>query len=86
MSADQLIATITTKVFNPLVILLFAVATLVFAWGVALYIIGSYNSQSKVEQAKNIMFWGIIGMFIMASAWGIVGLLCNFFGAYGKVC
>ena len=79
MSVEQLITTITTKVFNPLVILLFAIATLVFAWGVMLYIIGSYESSEKVGRAKNIMIWGIIGMFIMASAWGIVGLLCDFF-------
>ncbi len=86
MSVDQLIATITQNIFNPLITLLFAVATLVFAWGVVLYIIGSYNSQSKIEQAKNIMLWGLIGMFIMASAWGIVALLCNFFGSQAVGC
>ncbi len=79
MSAQELITTITTKVFNPLVILLFAIATLVFAWGVVLYIIGSYGSDSRIERAKSVMAWGLIGMFIMASAWGIVGLFCDFF-------
>ena len=86
MSVQQLIGTITQNIFNPLIILLFAVATLVFAWGVVLYIIGSYGSDSRIERAKSIMLWGIIGMFIMASAWGIVGLLCNFFRPYGNVC
>ena len=86
MSVQQLITTITTKVFNPLIILLFGIATLVFAWGVVLYIIGSYGSDSRIERAKSIMLWGIIGMFIMASAWGIVGLFCDFFGTYAEVC
>ncbi len=86
MSVQELVTTITTKVFNPLIILLFAIATLVFAWGVALYIIGSYGSDSRIERAKSIMFLGLIGMFIMASAWGIVGLFCDFFSKYGKVC
>ncbi len=86
MSVQQLIGTITKNIFNPLITLLFAVATLVFAWGVVLYIIGSYGSDSRIERAKSIMLWGIIGMFIMASAWGIVGLFCNFFAKYGKVC
>jgi hypothetical protein len=86
MSAQQLIAAITKNLFNPLITALFAVATLVFAWGVVLYIIGSYGSDSRIERAKSIMFWGVIGMFIMASAWGIVGMLCNFFNAYGTAC
>src|SRR3989338_4327314 len=36
-------------------------------------------NQAKLDKGKKIMFWGIIGMFIMASAWGIVRILCNFF-------
>lgn len=79
MTVTQLINKITTEIFNPLIILLFALATMLFAWGVVQYIIGSQGSEAKVEQGKRIMVWGIIGMFIMASAWGIVFLLCDFF-------
>lgn len=79
MSVDGVIKIITSNVFNPLIKLLFAIATAVVAWGVVLYIIGAQGSESKTEQAKSIMVWGVVGMFIMASAWGIVNLLCNFF-------
>lgn len=79
MSVEQLIDTIQLNVFNPLILLLFAIATAVLAWGVVLYIIGSYGSDERVGRAKTIMFWGIIGMFIMASAFGVIRLLCDFF-------
>lgn len=74
----DLIIRITEEILNPLIILLFALATVLFGWGVVLYIWGS-QSEQRVEQGKKIMIGGIIGMFIMASAWGIVYLLCDFF-------
>ena len=80
MTVTELINKVTSQILNPLIILMFALATVVFGWGVVQYIIGSQGSEAKVGQGKRIMIWGIIGMFIMASAWGIVSLLCDFFG------
>ena len=85
MTVGQLISNITNQVLNPLIILLFAVATMMFAWGIIQYVLGGQGSDQKMTQAKNAMLWGIIGMFIMASAWGIVSLLCDFFGTCDKI-
>lgn len=79
MTVTQLINNITTQVLNPLITLLFAVATMMFAWGIVQYVLGGQGSDQKMTQAKNAMLWGIIGMFVMASAWGIVRILCKFF-------
>lgn len=79
MTATELIELITSDILNPLIILMFALATVLFGWGVVKYILGSQGDTTKLEQGKKIMAYGIIGMFIMASAWGIVSLLCNFF-------
>ena len=80
MTAHELIVRITSQILNPLIVLLFALATVLFGWGVVRYIIASQGgSDAGVTKAKDIMVWGIIGMFIMASAWGIVFLLCDFF-------
>ncbi len=70
---------ITTQILNPVIVLLFALATIMFLWGVIQYVIGSQGSSDKLEKAKNVILYGIIGMFIMASAWGIVAILQNFF-------
>lgn len=84
MTVKGLIDLITSEIINPLIILLFAVASMMFAWGIVQYVLGSQGSDQKVEQGKKVMLWGIIGMFIMASAWGIVSLLCEFFGTCKK--
>ena len=79
MTATQLINNITSQVLNPLIILLFAVATMMFAWGIVQYVLGGQGSDQRMTQAKNAILWGILGMFVMASAWGIVSILCKFF-------
>ena len=79
MTIAGIINKITTQILNPVVILLFVLATIMFLWGVIQYVIGSQGDTGKLEKAKSVILYGIIGMFIMASAWGIVGILQNFF-------
>ena len=78
MSIKEIIDKITSEIINPAIYLLFAAATLMFAWGIVNYILSA--SSQKVDQGKKTMLYGIIGLFVMASAWGIVKILCNFFG------
>jgi len=85
MTVTELINKITTQILNPIIILLFALATLLFAWGVVQYVLGGQGSEEKSRIGKRVMVYGIIGMFIMTSAWGIVYLLCDFFGTCTQV-
>ena len=78
MSIKEIIDKITKEIINPTIYLLFAAATLMFAWGIVQYIKSAGSAQS--QKGKDIMLYGIIGLFVMASAWGIVKILCNFFG------
>ncbi len=78
MSIKDIIDKITKEIINPTIYLLFALATVMFVWGIVQYIYSS--GQGQTQKGKNIMLGGIIGLFIMASAYGIVKLLCNFFG------
>ncbi len=80
MTIKTLLDKIQTEILNPLIQLLFVVATVIFLWGVIQYVIGSRGDDKQLEKGKQVMLWGIIGMFIMVSAWGIIKLLCNFFG------
>jgi len=77
---DQLVQTIITQAINPLIRLLFAIAIAVFLWGIVMYVIGTQGDEKKIEQGKQVIIWGLAGLFIMSSAWGIIKLLCNFFG------
>lgn len=65
---------------NEIIVVLFLLATVYFAWGVVDMIRGS-GDPKKLESGRNHMIWGIIGMAIMAGAWGIITLLKSFLGA-----
>lgn len=65
---------------NTLVPLVFAVAFLVFIWGVFQYFILGAGDETKRETGKSYMLYGIIGFVVMVSVWGIVNLLSSGLG------
>ncbi|HEY4479656.1 MAG TPA: hypothetical protein VI981_04875 [Candidatus Paceibacterota bacterium] len=67
------------RIVNMLIPLAFAIALLVFFWGLAKFILASGNEEAK-DTGKRIMIWGIIALFVMASVWGIVAFIGNALG------
>lgn len=63
-----------------LVPLIFAIAFLVFIWGVFQYFIAGAGDEGKREDGKKLMLYGIIGFVVMVSVWGIVNLLAGGLG------
>lgn len=63
----------------PLIALLSAVALLFFLIGCAEYIFNAANESAREQGKKHIMY-GLIGLFIMVSAWGLLTLAANTFG------
>lgn len=82
MDAKTLIGRINAYILNPLLLLLFAVAFLVFYWGIFQFIrgAGGKDPASSREQGKRAIMWGVIGMLIMFSAFGIIHLVLGTFG------
>src|SRR3989338_7855311 len=60
------------------VILLVALAVVFFLYGILKYITAG-DDEEKRGKMKNIMIYGIIGLFVMISFWGIVNILINTF-------
>ena len=71
---------ISTQILNPLIALMFAVALLVFVWGVARYIWSPYDEKLR-ESGRRSMLWGIVGMVIMVSVFGIMSFIISSIGA-----
>ena len=71
MSSGVLVSRITEFIVQPLIELLFVAATVVFVWGIFQFIAGGDSEDSRSE-GKRHMLWGIIGMFIMVAAGGIL--------------
>jgi uncharacterized membrane protein len=60
---------------NVAVPLIFALAFLVFIWGVFQYFIAGAGNEEKRDTGKQFMLYGIIGFFVMISVWGLVRIL-----------
>jgi hypothetical protein len=71
---DFICATIGT-ILSPLIPILVTLALIAFFWGVGKYAISGANNEKSREQGKQIMLWGIIGLFVMVSVWGIVNIV-----------
>ena len=53
------------------IVAVFTIAVLVFGWGIVRLIAASSNAE-EVRKAKGIIWWGLIGMFILASLGAII--------------
>lgn len=62
---------------QPFIYLLVVLATVVFIWGVIEFIYGAQNETKRTEGKRHII-WGIIGLSIMISVFGIMKALLNF--------
>lgn len=83
MLIGALITRITKEIINPLIVLVFLSGIAAFGWGIVLYL-GAQGSDEKTQKAKKIMWWGIVGLFVLVSMWGAVYLLCDFFGTCSR--
>jgi len=69
---------ILTLINNTFVPIIFALAFLVFIWGAFKYFVLAAGEADK-EKAKNLMLYGLGGLFLMFAVWGIVQLLLGTF-------
>ena len=75
----ELLNKVNQFILIPIIILLFAVATLYFFWGIVQFI-NSETTDTKREDGKKKNLWGLVGMLIMISAYGIINLILGTFG------
>ena len=81
----QVASTILFIINFVLVPVLFAVAFIVFLWGVFLKYIYSHGDPEKTTEGHKLILWGIIGFVVMISLWGLVNVVANTFGLAGFV-
>ena len=67
-------------IVNPIILLLVAVALLVFLWGVLEFVGHSDSEDARTTGGRHIL-WGIVGLAIMLSAFGIINVIVNTIGA-----
>lgn len=70
---------LVSAIINPLIALAFAAALLVFVWGIVEFLL-ELSQGGDTAAGKQHMLWGIIGLFIMTAAFGILSIVTNTFG------
>ena len=76
---DTFMTNLAVLILNPLIILMFAGATLYFIYGVILYIKNSQSDSERQKGARHIM-WGLIGIVIMMGVYTILEIAKNSLG------
>lgn len=79
LTAEQLIRNIERLIIVPIIKFLFALALFLFVFGIVEFMYGADNEE-KIKRGKEHMLWGVIGMFVMISAGGIMWIICDTIG------
>lgn len=79
MDANALIVKLFSVVGKPVISLLFAVAFVVFVYGVFQFIAKRDDDKGR-EEGKNSIIYGILGMVIMLSVFGIIDIISGTIG------
>lgn len=82
-SADSVVNSIVPKIVDnivlPLVQFIFALAVLLFVWGLIGFFTNGEDMTKRAEGQQHIL-WGTIGIAIMVSVYGIIRLVANSVG------
>lgn len=72
------------NILNSVIPLFIVVAVVFFLWTVLKYINSGDNAETRA-QARSLMIYGIVAIFVMVSVWGLVGVLRNMFTLNGNL-
>jgi hypothetical protein len=68
-------------ILNPLILLLFSIAFVIFVYGIAMFIKNSGDEKAEsYTNGKRAMLYGIIGMTVMVTAFGIIRFILSAIG------
>lgn len=72
------IITKTDSTFRTFIVgITFLCTTIVFFWGMVIFLTKSDNPEER-KKGKRLMIWGIVGLAVIATAWGIVKVVADF--------
>ena len=78
MTIRGILCIVAVDILDPIIGVLLLLATVVFLWGIVKYIFAGDDTE-KLKEARQFIMWGIVGLFVMISVWGLVELINNTF-------
>lgn len=86
--SEKIVNTIIPKIIDnivaPIISLLFIYTFFLFIWGVYNYLINGGDSKKRQDGGRHIL-WGIVGMAIMISVYGIIRFVADSVGQGGNL-
>jgi hypothetical protein len=79
MNLDQALLKINYYIVNPIIRILFALAFIIFIWGIIEYTLNKDSADAKIKGRDHIM-WGLVGLAIMTSVFFILRILTSTLG------
>ena len=64
---------VVTEIINPIIGVLFALALFYFLFGLSVFILNAGDATKRTE-AKSHMVWGLVGLAVMLSAYGLINM------------
>ncbi len=81
MTIVPFLRNVANVILNPLIFLMFAIAFLYFVWGAIRFLSSDADDKgNNRKESRDSMVWGILGMVIMFSVYGLVNFVLNTFG------
>ena len=77
-----LLGKINSNIVNPIVELMFIIAGVIFVYGVVEFLMNA-EDEAKRDVGKRHILWGMVGLFIMLSVFGIMQILVGTLGVKG---
>ncbi len=65
-------------ILNIIIPVVITLGLVYFVWGVISYVVG--NDEEAKKKGRDRMIYGIIGLAVIVSVWGLVNILLNTFG------
>ena len=78
---NTLLNKILDNIVSPIIYLIIALAVVYFVWGVLVFIQNADNSEKRSDGYRH-MIWGVIGLFIILSAMGIINIIKSTLGVF----
>ncbi len=75
-STTGLIGAMNTVVVPVILALAFAA----FVWGIVYYFFLHGSEETKREEGRQFILWGVVGLAVLFSVWGLVNLLLSTLG------
>jgi hypothetical protein len=69
---------VVVQIVNPILLLMVAVAFVVFLWGVFEFIAHA-GDEGKRAEGQQAILWGLVGLVIMFGAYGIINIAAGAF-------